>query len=92
MGSTEDAQTLSTESTDKGIDEPILVKEHVRLRPFQTQILECKVKPLTGDTALVMVCPTKVGKIQLAGTLPLNPGLHVLHVLTRLKMGSGKVS
>ena len=80
------------ESTDKGIDEPVLVKEHVRLGLFQTQILECKVKPLIRETALVMVCPTKVGEIQLAGTHPLHPGLHVLHVLKRLKMGSSKVS
>ena len=92
VGGAEEAQTLSAESTDKGIDEPILVKEHVRLGPFQTQILECKVKPLIRETALVMVCPTKVGEIQLAGMHPLHPGLHVLHMLTRLKMGSGKVS
>ena len=88
----EEAQTLSAESTDKGIDESILVKEHVRLGPFQTQILECNVKPLLEETALMMVCPIKVGEIQLAGMCPLHPGLHVLHALTRLKMGSGKVS
>ena len=40
LGGMEEALTLSVESTDQGIDEPILVKEHVRLGPFQTQILE----------------------------------------------------
>ena len=89
VGGTEEAQTQSMESTDKGIDEPVLVKEHVR---FQTQILECKVQPLLGETMLVMVCPIRVGKTQLAGMCPLHPGFCVLHMLTRLKMGSSKVS
>ena len=92
VGGMEEAQILSAESTVKGIDEPILVKENVRLGLFQTQILECKVKPLLGETVLVMVCPIKVGEIQLTGMRPLHPGLHVLHVLMGLKMGSGKVS
>ena len=92
MGGTEEAQTLSVKSTDKGIDKPILVKEHVKLGPFQTQILECKVKPLLRKTMLVMVCPIRVGKTQLPETHPLHPGLHVLHMLRRLKMGNGKVS
>ena len=92
VGGAEEAQTLSAESTDKGIDEPILVKEHVKLGPFQTQILECKVKPLLGETTLMMVYPIRVGETQLTGTHPLYPGLHVLHMLMRLKMGSSKVS
>ena len=92
VGGTEEAQTLFVESTDKGIGEPILVKENVKLGQFQTQILECKVKPLLGETALVMVCPIRVGETQLTGMHPLHPGLHVLHALKRLKMGSGKVS
>ena len=82
VGGMEEAQTLSTESTDKGIDEPILVKEHVKLGAFLTQILECKVKPLLGKTTLMMVCPIRVGKTQLTGMCPLHPGLHVLHTLT----------
>ena len=92
VGGTEEAQTLSTESTDKGIDEPVMVREHVKVGLFQTQILECKVKPLLRETALVMVCPIRVGKTQLARMCPLHPGLHVLHMLMRLKMESGKVS
>ena len=69
-----------------------MVREHVKSGPFQAQILEYKVKPLLGETALMIVCPIRVGETQLAGTCPLHPGLHVLHTLTRLKMGSGKVS
>ena len=33
------------------VDEPIFMKENVRLGPFQTQILECRVKLLTGESA-----------------------------------------
>ena len=40
----------------------------------------------------MMMYPIKVGKIQLAQMGPLHRGLHVLHALMRLKMGSGKVS
>ena len=75
VGGMEEAQIPSTESTDKGIDKPILVKEHVKLGLFQTQILECKVKPLLGETALMMVCPIRLGETQLAGTHPLHPGV-----------------
>ena len=39
-----------------------------------------------------MVMPLKAGESQLGGVWPLPPGLHVLHVYTRLKMGSSKVS
>ena len=33
------------------LDEPVFMKENVRLRPFQTQILECRVKPLIGKVS-----------------------------------------
>ena len=56
------------------------------------QILECKTTLLLGETAHVMVTPLKVGTVQPAGAHPLPPGLHVLHVYTRLKMGGNKVS
>ena len=74
---------------------PILPLEELVDHPvnlFQTQILKCKVKPLLRETTLVMVCPIRVGETQLAGTCQLHPGLLVLHLLTRLKMGSDKVS
>ena len=68
------------------------MKENVRLGPFQIQILECKVKPLTGESAKVMVMPLKARESQLHRTWPLSPKLHVLHTFTRLKMSSSKVS
>ena len=74
------------------VDEPVFIKENVRLGPFQTQILECKVKPLIGESTHVMVMPLRAGKSQPGGTWPLSPGLHVLHAYTRLKMSSNKVS
>ena len=72
------------------LDEPVFM--NVRLGLFQTQILECKVKPLIGESTQVMVMPLKVRESQPGGVWPLPPGLHVLHVFTRLKMSSSKVS
>ena len=74
------------------VDEPIFMKENVRLGPFQTQILECRVKPLIGESAQVMVMPLRAGESQPGGMHPLPPRLHVLHMYTRLKMSSSKVS
>ena len=74
------------------VDKPILMKENARLRPFQTQILECRIKPLIGESTHVMVTPLRAGESQPGGTWPLPPGLHVLHTYTRLKMGSSRVS
>ena len=61
------------------IDKPVFMKETVRLGPFQTQILECRTKPLLGESAYVMVTPLKAGKSQPGGVQPLPPRLHVLH-------------
>ena len=49
------------------VDEPVFMKENVRLGPFQTQILECKVKPLIGENAHVMVTPLRAGESQPGG-------------------------
>ena len=71
------------------------MKEDVRLGPFQTQILECRVKPFIGESAHVMVTPLRAGEAQPGGgggAWPLPPGLHVLHAYSRLKMSSSKVS
>ena len=68
------------------------MKESMRLGPFQTQIIECKTKPLLGESAHVMVMPLKAGESQQEGVQPLLPGLHVLHAYTWLKMSSSKVS
>ena len=32
----------------RDLDKPVFMKENVRVGPFQTQILECRVKPLIG--------------------------------------------
>ena len=64
----------------------------MKLGPFQTQIIECKTKPLLGDSAHVMVMPLKAGEAQPDGVWPLLLGLHALHMYTQLKMGSNKVS
>ena len=74
------------------VDKTILMKENVRLGPFQTQILECRVKMLIGESTHVMVTPLRAGESQLGGAHPLPLGLHVLHMYTKLKMSSSKVS
>ena len=88
----EEGATTPKASQGQEIDEPIVMKESVKLGPFQTQMIECKTKPLLGESAHVMVMPLKAGKAQQGGTWPLPPGLHVLHMYTLLKMGSNTVS
>ena len=50
--------------TSQDLDEPVYMKENVRLGPFQTQILECKVKALIGESAQVMVTPLRAWTAQ----------------------------
>ena len=76
----------------RDLDEPVFMKENFRLGPFQTQILECRVKPLNGESAHIMVTPLRAGETQPGGVWPLPPRLHVLHAYTRLKMSSSKMS
>ena len=73
------------------LDEPVLMKENVRVGPFQTKILECRVKPLIGESAHIMVTFLRAGEAQPGSARPLPPHLHVLHMYTRLKMSSSKV-
>ena len=68
------------------------MKESMKLGPFQTQIIECKTKPLLGESAHMMVIPLKAYEAQPDGAWPLPQGLHVLHAYTQLKMSSSKVS
>ena len=77
---------------NKEIDEPVTMRESIKLGPFQTKIIQGKVKPLLGESAHVMVAPLKVGETQLMGMHPLPPGLHILHMFMWLRMGSNKVS
>ena len=74
------------------VDKQVFMKENVRLGPFQTQILECKVKPLIWESTHVMVMPLRAGESQPGRAWPLPPALNVLHTYTRLKMSSNKVS
>ena len=68
-----------------------MVWESVHLGPFQTKIIEGRVKPFLGYTSYVMITPLRAkGRPQETKLLPL--GLHVLHAYTRLKNGSGRVS
>ena len=49
------------------LDKPVFMKENVRLGPFQTQILECRVKQLIGESAHIMVTSLRAGETQLWG-------------------------
>ena len=91
-GPAEEGAATPESPVGQEVDEPVFMKENVRLGPFQTQILECKVKPLIRERIHVMVMPSRAGESQPGGAWPLPPGLHVLHTYTRLKMSSNKVS
>ena len=91
-GPVEHGATTSQLPAGQDVDEPVYIKENVRLGPFQTQIVECRVKPLIQESAQVMVMPLRAGATQPRGVWPLPPGLHVLHAYTRLEMSSSKVS
>ena len=53
------------------VDELVMVRENVHLGPFQTEIIEGRVKPLLGDTTHIMVMPLKVGEGQPRDSRPL---------------------
>ena len=73
------------------MDELVMVRESVCLGPFQTEIIEGRVKPLLGDTSHMMITPLRVEGQPWEGK-PLPPWLHVLHAYMCLKNGSGKLS
>ena len=91
-GSTPVDEGASVASPDQELDEPVFMKESLRLGPFQTQIIECKTKPLLGESVHMMVTPLRACKIQPDWVWPLLRGLHILHMYTWLKMSSSKVS
>ena len=88
---TDEGATTSVASPDQEIDELVFMKESLRLGPFQTQIIECKTKPLLGESAHMMIMPLRACEAQSDGVWPLLPGLDVLHVYTQLKMSSSKL-
>ena len=78
-------------SLEGSIDELVMVWESVCLGPFQTKIIEGRVKPLLRYTSYMMITALRVeGQPQETKPLPL--GLHVLHAYTHLKNSSGRVS
>ena len=60
----EEAETpvegASVGSPEGSVDELVTVWENVCLGPFQTEIIEGRVKPLLGYTSYVMITPLKV--------------------------------
>ena len=49
------------------------------------------IKLLLGESAHIMVMSLKASEVQPDGARPLPPGLYVLHMYARLKMGSNKM-
>ena len=78
-------------SLEVNVDELVMVWESICLGPFQTKIIEGRVKPLLGSTLYMMITPLKA-EGQQCETKPLPLGLHILHAYTCLKNGSGRVS
>ena len=66
-GPVEEGSTAVEPPMGRDLDEPVFVTENVRLGPFQTQILECRVKPLIRESAHVMVTPLRAGETQPGG-------------------------
>ena len=66
-GSAGEAQSEGTSGgpQEVDVDKLVMVRESVRLGPFQTEIIEGWVKPLFGDTAHMMITLLKVGEGQL---------------------------
>ena len=77
-------------SLEGSINKLVTVRESVCLGPFQTEIIEGRVKPFLGYTSHVMITPLRVeGQSWETKLLPL---LHVLHAYTHLKNCSERVS
>ena len=63
--------TMSVASLDQEIDKPVFMKENLKLGEFQTQIIECKTKPLHRESAYVMIMPLRGYEAQPEGVWPL---------------------
>ena len=88
----DEGATVYVTSLDQEIDEPVFMKESLKLGLFQIQIIECKTKPLPGESAHMMITPLRAYEAQPERVQPLLPGLHVLYAYTQLKISSSKVS
>ena len=64
------------------IDELVTVRESIHLSPFQMEIIEGWVKPLSGDMTHVMIMPLKAveGQSQEARSLPPGPHSPCIHM------------
>ena len=56
-GPVEGGAAAPKSSQSSEIDKLIFMKENMSLRLFQTQILECRTRPLLRESAHVMVTP-----------------------------------
>ena len=61
---TEGGATASEDSAGQEINKPVLMRETMKLGPFQMEILEGKTKLLSGESVHVMVTPLKAGEAQ----------------------------
>ena len=75
----DEGATASIVSQDQEIDKPVFMKESLKLGPFQTQIIECKTKPLLEVSAHMMIMPLRAYETHPDWAWPLPLGLHVLH-------------
>ena len=94
LGSAGEAQSegASGGAQEVDVDELVMVRESVRLGPFQTEIIEGWVKPLLGDMAHMMITPLKAGEGHLWEARPLPPGLPCSPHIHVPQNGSSKVS
>ena len=63
----EGGATTSEDLVDQEVDEPVLIRESVKLVPFQMEILKGKTKTLLRESAHVMVTPLKASEAQQSG-------------------------
>ena len=74
-GPVEHGAVASQLPVGQDVDEPVCIKENVKLRPFQTQIVECRVKPLIGESAQVMVMPLRARATKPGGGMATAPAI-----------------
>ena len=88
-GPTEQGAMASELPVSQDLDKPIYMKENVRLGLFQIQTLECRVKPLIGESAQVMVTLLRAGAAQPGGCSHCSLGyMFYIHTLGSSVCGS----
>ena len=61
------------------MDELVTVRESIDLGPFQTEIIEGRIRPFFGDMAHVMITPLKAGEGQPWEARPLWDSMFSVH-------------